>query len=1252
MSASNSISQLLEQFLELNTNSLETFNRINEAITTDKETVVIDLFNNKSGQMETIQIPAFGYLKSEIERLNKNMASISGIGGANANVRLKDGSYRKIHTSRLKGPSKSITSLAAPTEFSTKLNEFFEDFLNPLLTVNLDVSGQIPVETERVYIERYILNNDDAATIEFFDDNLKGGSEIAYSNFKDNISTENLKYYLDSEVVDMPIRDVQYTGAFDVVKIDSTQRTVTIDGSTQTKTIKLYTLNKLSYTDSSKSLNDTEALKVGDSLIINSGNYSTRYLVKSIDNSTTQIELQLLEGFESIKIGVNQLGIYKDLDTNIEIEVKVGYDERQIVFVKPIDPISNVPAENFSPGIGFFSNELVILDSEGDKKNLAEYYRDEVSDFGQFIKSLKVDYIPPAGSGIIPDSPVINESNFKVVQINKHLTNNTTVAKIKQLKSDKISVEQNLKQLDEVIKQKKAVLNTKKFESSTERDSQKSELSSLINERDSESKLFASIVTEIKAAAESVDLAKVSPKFRVRGFWSIPNAKKLGDGVSQEVVQFKIRYRYVSTSGKTSEVEQMKFTDDNNQSEKTAAFSNWVESNGPVRKRELNDAGVYKWVVESEEDAQAVNFNSLDIAISSGEIVEIMVKSLSEAGFPANPVTSDWSEITRIEFPEGELSTDAISDILGVNNFDNLKVQVDQDLESKGVYTHVSDSFTTSDKYFAHNAASVASGFTTEGLAPLSVYEKLLSLQNEVLRLRGIIEDEVGELVVKIIDEDGSATPITNNTRVKLFAGYYVDEIPTEDFKGSIVTKNFRIDVSNTKASDLELISRVIGDTTKEVYASTTYNPFGIPNIDNSGNISGSVNTSPLDAAVINDAYYTNEAQYDLAPIVYQNILTQDQNIYSNPGPEQSMQLRGQWIYARYKNLANDGRHYVSTDDGSYGDIDLLDTSGYDQYGYGISYNYSTLLPTTTGGKNYSAATDIPFSATNGVDDFIWSGTFSAAVSGGGINIDTTNLGGSQSNVVTYNEYSNGIFLHKDHPLLEGQGASYIANYGTSSQEHPILDIQSNGLVGIPKTAVRRSTDSYGKMQTPIRFTRTINNEGNAGIRLTSNNSFQPEDKYLLGGHSCGSFLYLSPLNEKDIVVDAVNKSGKKIVPGGSKNSISIDLVFQYRMTDYYGVNPGETGRIGGIVNNKFTNLVYSKIIGIDIFDKAGNEFKFDVEVYAQYKAGGKNINNITKSMLTSYNANSTIASGFAGGGRRRYLSELNDFSLPEIDNF
>jgi len=1233
MSASNSISQLLEQFLELNTNSLETFNRINEAITTDKENVMIDLFNTRTGEMETIQIPAFGYLKSEIERLNKNMSAIAGLGGANTSVRLKDGSFRTIHTARLKGPSKSITSLAAPTQFNTKLNDFFEDFLNPLLTINLDVSGQIPIETERVYTERFIFDNEDALTVETFNDIYNGSSEINYSTFKNNLIEGGLKYRLDSEVVDMPIRTIQYTGSFDVVKIDNQQKSTTIDGSTQTKTVKLYTLNKLTYTDSSKTIKDTETLKVGDSLIINSGKYSTRYQIKSIDNSTTQVELQLLEGFEAIRLGANQLSIYKDVDTNLAIEVKVGYNERQVVFVKPIDPNSNIPAEDYSPGIGFFSNELLIVDADGESKSLAQYYRDEVSDFGQFIKSLKVDYIPPASIGIVPKKPTLDVDNFKVVQINKHLTENTTVDKIKQLKADKISTEQNLKKIDEVIKQKKSLINTKKFGSAAERDKQTNELSSLINERDSEAKLYSSVVTEIKASADAVDLVSVSPKFRVRGFWSIPDAQTMGDGVSQEVVQFKIRYRYVSTSGKTSEVDQIKFKDDVNQSEKTAAFSNWVEVAGPVRKRKLNQNGKYEWVIESEEDSSAVNFNSLDIPISSGEIVEIMVKSISEAGFPANPVESDWSEITRIEFPDGELATDAVSTLIGSNEYDNIKVQVEQDLESRGIFVHVADSFETGDKFFSHTANSIASGFTTDNLAPLSVYEKLLSLQNEVIRLRELIDGEVGELVVKIIDEDGNITPITNNTTVQLFAGYYVNEIPTTvPYKGYIVTKNFKIDLSNTKATQLELVSRMIGDTLKPVYTSkdaADNGIFGYPSVDAAGNITGNP-TGNKDPFVSDNTYYTTEGNYDLVPVVYQGITTQNQGIHLNIGPEQSMQLRGQYIYSRYKNLTNDGAHYLSKLDGSDADIDTADITGYDIYEYGLSYDITGVDNIGPSGKDYRNSEFEPFPADDGdTEAFIWSGSYLNSVP------QKSTLGTS----VSFDKYNNGILLHVDHPLVK----SYTGDVDA------VLEIQSNGLVGIPKTAVRRSTDIYGKMQTPVRFTQTINNEGNAGIRLTSHNSFQPEDQYLLGGHSCGSFLYLAPINETNLVVDSSNKTGKKIIPGGSRNSINVDLVFQYRMTDYHGAGETGPGRIGGISDNTFTNLTYSKIIGIDILDASGQDFKFDIEVYAKYKAVGKNINNITSSMLNNYNA--TVGS-FTGGGRRRYISELVDFATPEIDSF
>ena len=70
MSANNSISKLLEQFIELYNNSLATFEKTNEAITTDKETVTIDLYDPATGTTSTRSVPSFGYLMSEVKRLS------------------------------------------------------------------------------------------------------------------------------------------------------------------------------------------------------------------------------------------------------------------------------------------------------------------------------------------------------------------------------------------------------------------------------------------------------------------------------------------------------------------------------------------------------------------------------------------------------------------------------------------------------------------------------------------------------------------------------------------------------------------------------------------------------------------------------------------------------------------------------------------------------------------------------------------------------------------------------------------------------------------------------------------------------------------------------------------------------------------------------------------------------------------------------------------------------------------------------
>ena len=202
----------------------------------------------------------------------------------------------------------------------------------------------------------------------------------------------------------MPYRNAQFTGKFDVLKINNSKREIVVDGVTTKKAIKLYTLDKITYTDVTKDLKDTEVLKAGDELMVQSGTRNTRYKITRVDGSTSQVELLTVEGYESIKIGANQLGIYKNDAANLNIDLNVGFNERMIVFVKAIDPDSKILAENWSPGIGLYTNELTLIQADGSEIRLDDYYKTEVADFGRYISALKEDAIPPAAQGITPDA--------------------------------------------------------------------------------------------------------------------------------------------------------------------------------------------------------------------------------------------------------------------------------------------------------------------------------------------------------------------------------------------------------------------------------------------------------------------------------------------------------------------------------------------------------------------------------------------------------------------------------------------------------------------------------------------------------------------------------------------------------------------------------------------------------------------------------------------------------------------------------
>ena len=133
-----------------------------------------------------------------------------------------------------------------------------------------------------------------------------------------------------------------------------------------------------------------------------------------------------------------------------------------------------------------------------------------------------------------------------------------------------------------------------------------------------------------------------------------------------------------------------------------------------------------------------------------------------------------------------------------------------------------------------------------------------------------------------------------------------------------------------------------------------------------------------------------------------------------------------------------------------------------------------------------------------------------------------------------------------------------------------------------------------------------------------SKNSFDGFDQYTLGKKSVGSYLFISADEHENIQVDGDSIQSKKLVQFGQQNSLNIPLVFQYRMTDYFGVTTGSgLGNIGGDSSGGTVNLTYAKKIGFDIYPNNSDVYQFDIEVFAKYRSDRLSIDVFPKATVT-----------------------------------
>lgn len=1135
----NSFSELIENFTILQNNAFLVLQKISESVTSEADELEFTLMDvNK--ETSTYKLPSYKSIKKDIERIDETLKTMLGLNeNGKGIVRNADGSYSVLYKSELTAEPTRIESVEIPKYFNTKSNWFFENFLNPLLYISFDVSKYVPQDESKVCVRRLILKKDERQAVkEAFDRLFLGRNDITYASFLKWCADNGISYTLDEDIQDLPLSTLKYFGSFIVRKADDFVLTNT---SGVVGTERRYYLDKITYSDSTLDINDNLELKVGQKLSVGQSVYE----ITMVDSSIRAITLDRISGYDGI-IENTELKLYSEPTTPKTIHVNISIDEREVIFFKSINDESNVISREWSNGIAIYTNNLSIQTEVG-SISLPSYYDSFVYDFGQQLIGQTKDDKISAFYALKPNAPEPIASNFKVVQINSHLGLSDAVAEINKYKAEMTAAESMIKTDSDKIKELRDKINSTQYADEDARNIDVNDLNKTIKNKSYQIESYNKNANALNTLLTSNPLAIKDPKFRVRGFFNMPKKQFSEDTGSQEIVQFEVAYRYASKENATINPEEMTFHEENGLTS-TATFTVWNYYKTPIREKVFNsDEGIFEWSSIDLNDKDANKPNQIDIPINPGESVIFKVRSISEAGFPENPQCSDWSKEISITFPEELNVIASANDIYEESNLSQAKIAIRQYLVDDGYEDHINDSGVDGDKMWKHNARNINSGFYDINSIIISLYDKLVQQDALIQELKNKLENAKAKLSVKLIDTSTKEVySIKSGDVIKTTPSCYGDEATTD---GEIIKKVYNVEISNnnTSGSTLELISQFPGtksDTFDDLYKDRANN----------------LRWAKIDYEKPSLCLFVNP---DETPIDKDDI---NHYMFGNK------QLLGQFVYFRY--CALDGTPLYE------------ESENYNPENCGGWENNVTVSTVTN--KNKKAVNNV------GPDkrDDIWSGDFNDNVPlGGGIR---TNFCIPRTHPALTSKQN---IWHKLADASKEDLAKCLLDPMKVIENHPELTdyagkkiypafIQSKHL-NPQKVGYYKNSGKWFCPQAAIKNDK--GDEIKYDFYPAPKCAFSPDDKYLIGLATLGSYFY-PDIDNYDIIRIIDDNSLKKNLEYGEENKIVIPLVFEYRLSD-------SLGKYGDYVLNGPSPSA-DRILGLDI-TTANETISFDVEATA-----------------------------------------------------
>ena len=431
------------------------------------------------------------------------------------------------------------------------------------------------------------------------------------------------------------------------------------------------------------------------------------------------------------------LRYYEDPFKSKVVKIRFGAHEYNIIYVKGVAENYNLVADSWSTPVKFSSDDLV-LSGNANGQTFAQYYARYIVDWGSKMISEAKEFRLSAWDGKIPNAPTLNGNDFRVVQINTQINAAIDTTDVRNTASEIESVKSQINSLKQTIAAQKTDLQS--ADDLYQYNSIQQQIATNITDMNNLQTTYRTLVDSFQTIVRENSAVLVDPKYHIRGFFPVPEYKYRDEEqtTAEEIIGFDIAYRYIKEDSTSVQLNTFSYTGPDG-AEYTGTFTDWIVEQGPMKQKIYDDdLGRYVWQAENIADGSQTNINQLDIAINKGEKVEIKVRSISEAGYPENPLRSPWSNSIIMEFPDTLATSNQIADLITMVNDDALTLTIQNNLESIGVTEHLNDTIPNSNsvngmyyKHIANNIAYEETGINDNGTTVVNS----ISLQDKVEKI-------------------------------------------------------------------------------------------------------------------------------------------------------------------------------------------------------------------------------------------------------------------------------------------------------------------------------------------------------------------------------------------------------------------------------------------------------------------------------------------------------------------------------------